>query len=160
AAQLTADRLAKFVARGGGLLVVFGERGAWPSGAADILPIVPGAPIDRTTGSVGRLGALEYSNPVFEPFRAPQSGDFSSARFYGYRSSNLVPGAQAVARFDDGAPALAERRIGSGRVMAWMSTLDLQWTDLPVKAVFLPFVHRITTTLAAYSERPLWLTVG
>ncbi len=160
-AQLTAERLKGFVTRGGGLLVVLGERAAWPAGGgSDILPATAGGPVDRTKGPAGRLGALEYGNPIFEPFRGPRSGDFSGARFYSYRSVTPAQGSQIVARFDDGAPALLERRIGTGRVLVWTSTLDLQWNDLPLKAVFLPFVHRLATTLASYSERPSWLTVG
>ncbi len=68
--------------------------------------------------------------------------------------------AQILARFDDGAPALVERRVGNGRVLVWTSSLDLQGNDLPLKSVFLPFVHRMVTTLASYTERPSWLTVG
>jgi hypothetical protein len=41
-----------------------------------------------------------------------------------------------------------------------MSTLDLGWNDLPVKPVFLPFVHTMTRYLADYSEAPTSLTVG
>ncbi len=162
-AQLTAERLAAFVARGGGLLVALGERATWSGGtggAGDLLPALPGQPVDRTKGPAGRLGALEYGNPIFEPFRAPRSGDFSGARFYTYRSVTPAAGAQVIARFDDGAPALVERRIGNGRVLLWTSTLDLQWNDLPLKSVFLPFVHRMATTLASYTEQRSWLTVG
>ena len=161
-AQLTADRLGAFVARGGGLLIALGNRATWPatSGASDILPAAPGQPMDRTSGQAARLGALEYGNPIFEPFRAPRSGDFSGARFYTYRAVTPAQGAQIIARFDDGAPALVERRVGNGRVLVWTSTLDLQGNDLPLKSVFLPFVHRMVTTLASYSERPSWLTVG
>ena len=65
-----------------------------------------------------------------------------------------VKDAQILARFDDGAPALVERRVGNGRVLMWTSSLDLQWTDLPLKSIFLPFVHRMATTLAAYRESP------
>jgi hypothetical protein len=163
--QLAAERLGAFVARGGGLLVATGERAAWPaSGAApavaDVLPATPGAAVDRTQGASARLGGLEYGNPIFEPFKAARSGDFSSARFYSYRSVTPVKGAQIVARFDDGAPALVERRVGNGRVLMWTSSLDLQWTDLPLKSVYLPFVHRMATTLAAYRDKPAWLTVG
>jgi hypothetical protein len=159
-AALTADRLSKFVARGGGLLLILGQHAAWPGGGPELLPAAPGAPVDRTKGPAGRLGALEYGHPIFEPFRGPRSGDFSGARFYSYRGVVPVAGAQTLARFDDGAPALLERRVGSGRVLLWTSTLDLEWNDLPLKAVFLPFVHRMATSLASYSERPAWLTVG
>ena len=158
--RLMADRLATFVERGGGLLVVAGPRASWPSGGTALLPAVPGAPVDRTGGQAARLGALEYGSSIFEPVRAPRSGDFSAARFYGYRSATPAPGAQIVARYDDGAPALVEKRIGGGRVLVWTSTFDMQWNDLALKPVFLPFVHRIATRLASYIERPAWVTVG
>ena len=162
-AQLTAERLGAFVARGGGLLIAFGPRATWPTvtgASGDILPALPGQPIDRTSGQSARLGALEYGSPIFEPFRAPRSGDFSGARFYSYRAVTPAKDAQILARFDDGAAALIERRVGNGRVLVWTSTLDLQGNDLPLKSVFLPFIHRMVTTLASYSERPSWLTVG
>lgn len=161
-AQLTAERLGGFVARGGGLLVALGSRATWPAltGVSDVLAAVPGQPVDRTSGQAARLGALEYGNRIFEPFRAPRSGDFAGARFYSYRAVTPAKDAQIIARFDDGAPALVERRVGNGRVLVWTSSLDLQGNDLPLKAVFLPFVHRMVTTLASYTERPSWLTVG
>jgi hypothetical protein len=161
-AQLTAERLGAFVARGGGLLIALGSRATWPAapGPTDILGATLGQPIDRTTGQAARLGALEYGDPIFEAFRAPRSGDFSGARFYSYRTVTPVKDGQVLARFDDGAPALVARRVGNGRVLLWTSSLDLQGNDLPLKAVFLPFVHRMVTTLASYTERPSWLTVG
>jgi hypothetical protein len=161
-AQLTAERLGAFVAHGGGLLVALGSRATWPTatGPADILAAAPGQPIDRTTGQAARLGALEYGDPIFEPFRAPRSGDFSGARFYSYRAVTPAKDAQILARYDDGAPALVGRRVGNGRVLVWTSSLDLAGNDLPLKSVFLPFVHRMVTTLASYTERPSWLTVG
>jgi hypothetical protein len=163
-AQNTADRLKAFVQRGGGLFVALGERASWPSStSADILPGVPGPPVDRTRGAAARLGALEYAHPLFEVFRGPRTGDFASARFYGYRSmttSAANAGVQTLARFDDGQPALLERRVGTGRVLVWTSTLDTGWTDLALKPVFVPFVHRIVRHLGAYREPKPWRTVG
>jgi hypothetical protein len=65
-----------------------------------------------------------------------------------------------LARFEDGAPALLERRVGAGRVLVWTSTLDARWSDMPLKPVYLPFIHRMATSLAAYAERPAWMSVG
>ena len=158
--SLTAERLTAFVTRGGGLLVALGERAAWPGNPGDLLAVVPGAPVDRARGTAARLGALDYGHAVFEPFRAPRSGDFSGARFYGYRAVTPASDARVLARFDDGAPALVERRVGAGRVLVWSSTFDLEWNDLALKPVFLPFVHRMALSLAAYAERPAWVTVG
>ncbi len=158
-AQSTAERIQRFVERGGGLFVALGDRGSWPEGA-DILPAALAAPVDRSSGAAARLGALEYGHPVFEVFRAPRTGDFSSARFYGYRGTTPAPGAQVVARFDDGAAALLERKVGNGRVLLWTSTLDLYWNDLAVKPVYLPFVHRVVRHLGGYREPEPWRTVG
>ena len=154
-----ARRLARFVDGGGGLLVALGPRATWPQDV-DLLPAALQARVDRTRGDAARIGALEYGHAVFEPFRAPRSGDFSAARIYGYRAVAPVPSAQVLARFDAGAPALLERRTGMGRVLLWTSTLDLAWSDLPLKPVFLPFVHRAARHLSAYTEPVPWLTVG
>ena len=158
-AQSSADRLHRFVEGGGGLFVALGQRGDWPS-PPDTMPGVVGTAVDRTTGSPARLGALEYGHPVFEIFRAPRTGDFSAARFYGYRAVTPSPGSQVLARFDDGGAALLERKVGAGRVLVWTSTLDLYWNDLAVKPVFLPFVHRAMRHLAGYREPEPWRTVG
>jgi hypothetical protein len=154
-----ADRLARFVREGGGLLIATGPQATWPARLADVVPAVPGDLVDRTGTTPSRLGALEYSHPVFELFRAPRSGDFSAARFYGYRATGQ-PAGQVLARFDDGVPALLERKTGAGRVLMWTSSLDLDWSDMPVKPVFLPFVHTLTKYLADYAEAPASLTVG
>jgi hypothetical protein len=154
-----ARRLMRFVEQGGGMFVATGPRARWPQ-EVDALPATIGPPVDRTRGDAARVGALEYGHPVFEPFRAPRSGDFSSIPVYGYRNLTAATGAQVLARFDAGAPAVLERRVGRGRVLEWASTLDVSWSDLPTKPVFLPFVHQAIRHLAGYTEPEPWLTVG
>lgn len=153
-------QLAAFAEAGGGLFAALGERAAWPSAVAAAVPALPGGTADRTRGTPGRIGSVEYGHPVFESFRAPRSGDFSTARFYTYRQVTADPAAQVLARYDDGAPALLERRVGNGRVMVWTSTLDVGWNDLALKPVFLPFIHRVGATLASFQQRPPYMTVG
>jgi Aerotolerance regulator N-terminal/von Willebrand factor type A domain len=152
-------RLGRFVENGGGLLIALGPRATWPSDV-DVLPAELLQPIDRTRGDAGRVGAIEYGHPVFEPFRAPRSGDYAAARFYGYRAVKPAPGAQILARFDGGTPALVERQVGNGRVLLWATTLDQSWSDFPIKPVYLPFVHQNIRYLAAYAPPAPWLTVG
>ena len=158
--EAVAARLKRFVEGGGGLLVVYGSQAAWPASATEYLPATPAGSVDRSRGGAGVLGGLEYGHAVFEPFRAPRSGDFSAARFYGYRSVTAAKDAQVLARFDDGAPALIAKTVGRGRVLGWTSTLDLFWTDLAIKPVYLPFVHQMARHLADYRERANWATVG
>jgi len=65
-----------------------------------------------------------------------------------------------LARYDDGHPALLERRSGSGRVLMWTSSIDTFWNDLAVRPVYLPLMHRMVRYLGDYSEPAPWRTVG
>src|SRR5262249_28798985 len=152
--------LKRFVERGGGLLVVAGDHTSWPSSEAALFPGNLGPAVNRRSGRSGSLGFLDYSHPVFEVFKAPRSGDFSAAHFFQYRTIQPAPTDRVIARFDDGAIAAVERKVGAGRVIVWTSTLDDTWTDIAVKPVFLPLVHQLTKYLARYEQQTSWYTVG
>ena len=151
--------LATFVEEGGGLFVVSGERSAWSAAAPDLLPGALGPPADRA-GRGGALGFVDYSHPVFEVFSAPRSGDVTTTRFFRYRPVEPAEDATVLARFDDGSPALVERRIGSGAVLLWASTIDTFWNDFAKKPVYLPWVHRVVEHLADYSPPTPWFSSG
>ena len=162
AARAAGGVLKRFVERGGGLLVAFGERSAWPASEADLLPGKLGA--DRRShraGAAATIGFRDYSHPVFEVFKAPRSGDFSAARVSATARSRPAPDDRVLARFDDGAVAAAERRVGTGRVIAWTTTLDDAWNDLRAEAG-VPAAGAPARPVpgAATSRPPPWRTVG
>ncbi|NNM07041.1 MAG: hypothetical protein HKO65_18250, partial [Gemmatimonadetes bacterium] len=158
----TAAALRSFVEEGGGLLVVTGERIRWPGELADLLPGGLTEPSDRSPSRVGRLGYLDYDHPVFEIFRGPRSGDFTGARFFRSRDvQGMGPeDGSVLARFDDGTVALAETRIGEGRVLLWTSTLDAFWNDLAQQPVFLPFIHQLVKYASGRNETVEAFTAG
>ncbi|HWV56501.1 MAG TPA: VWA domain-containing protein [Longimicrobiales bacterium] len=149
------NALREFVRGGGGLLTILGGR---VREASDLIPGTFGNAVDRGSGAV--LASVDYSHPVFELFAAPRSGDLAAARFFRYRPFTLAEGATAVARFDDGAVALAESRLGEGRIAVWTTTLDNVWNDLVLQPVFLPLAHRMIQHLAGFAEPAPWFTVG
>jgi hypothetical protein len=155
-----ASALKRFVERGGGLLVVAGDRTTWPPNETDLLPGRLGNAVDRTSGRSASLGFLDYSHPVFEIFKAPHSGDFSGAHVFRYRALEVAPTSRIVARYDDGAVAAAERKVGLGRVLVWTSTFDDASSDIAIKPVFLPLVHQIVRYLGSYEAATYWFTVG
>jgi hypothetical protein len=155
-----AAKLVTFVEGGGGLLIALGPRASWPEARAAWLPATLATTVDRTRGAAAKLSGMDYGHAVFEPFRGPRSGDFSSARFYSYRALTAAKDATVLARFDTGEPALVERVAGRGRAIVFASTLDLSWNDLPLKPVFLPFIHQLGRHLSGFKEQPAWLTVG
>ena len=55
---------------------------------------------------------------------------------------------------------MVERRVGSGRVIAFTSPLDDAWNDFPKAHLFLPLVHETVRYLAQYDEPEAWYTVG
>ncbi|MGE3885787.1 MAG: BatA and WFA domain-containing protein [Vicinamibacterales bacterium] len=158
-ADALAARLKTFVEGGGGLVLALGPRASWSSGASWLPAVVTGTE-DRTRGAAAKLSGFDYGHAVFEPFRAPRSGDFSTTRVYGYRVLTTTPGSVTLARFDGGTPALVEAVLGKGRVLAWATSLDLSWNDMALKPVYLPFVHQLVRQASGYREQPGWLTVG
>ncbi len=153
------DALKQFVEQGGGLFVVAGDHNPW-SGDSPLLPGKLGAPVDRSIGQGGTLGFLDYSHKVFEDFKDPRQGNFATARFLRYRSIQLAPTDRALARFDDGAVAMAERKVGAGRSIVFTSPLDDSWNDFPKRPMFLPLLHETLTYLAQYDAPAPWYTVG
>ncbi len=157
---LSAQTIEGFVKSGGGLLVVFGDRSAWPANDVTLLPGKVGQTIDRGTGRGGAIGFVDHSHPAFEVFKAPRSGDFSAANVFRYKAITPAPTDRVLARFDDGAAAIVERRIGAGRVIAVATSLDDTWNNMPRKPVYLPMVHQLVRYLARYEPPAPWRTVG
>ena len=147
---------------GTGVVLVPGANHAetWSAEWRALLPATIGAAVDRSTDAGGTLSSLDYAHPIFELFNAPRSGDFSTAKFYRYRTLTPVTGATVPARFDDGSPALVERAVGSGKLLIWASSLDPYWTNLPLQPVFLPFVHQLGKHAGRYADPRPWFTAG
>lgn len=164
------NAVAGFVRGGGGLLLSV-ERGmTQTAGLLREFGVTSEGQADRLSGSAGSLAWFDTGHPVFDVFATARSGDFSSASFFRYH--RLVPpeGAAAIARFDDGAPALLDLMpvagedgrspAASGRVLVLPTSFDTFWNTLPLQAVFLPFVHRSVEYLAGYSLPRSWYRVG
>ncbi|MEP7344749.1 MAG: BatA and WFA domain-containing protein [Gemmatimonadaceae bacterium] len=155
-----AGRLVDRVREGAGLIVATGDRmGVRARGVSETLlpaPIV--APVDREGERGGVLGYLDASHPALSLFGASRSGDLSAARFFRYRPVNASTG--VMARFDDGTGALAELRVGKGRVLQFGSSLDGYWNDLPRQPVFLPFLHQLSRYAADFRDRRDAYVVG
>lgn len=148
-------RLRARVESGGGLIFVAGDNslGEWDGVLPDL-----GRTVNRSAQGGTTLGYVDMGHPIFEPFSAPRSGDFTAARVFQYRP--LSDGARILARFGDGGAALTEQTVGKGRVLVWSTTLDSRWNDLALQPVFLPFVHQLVKYAAGYSPAEPWQTVG
>lgn len=153
------DRLAAFVERGGGVLVLPGRTLDAASYAKDLLPRLGlparlGTPPVEFPGSFARIDQIAEAHPIFALFGEHRGRLFRDTKFYRYFPVEAAAGARAVARFGGGAPALLEAgRAAGGRVLVATFPMDPEWTSLPRDPAFLPIVHEAVKYLAR-SESP------
>jgi hypothetical protein len=105
------------------------------------------------------VGFLDGDDPALAPLTEPASL-YQSVLIYKYFPMKVGPEAEArvLIRLDDGQPLLAERRVGTGSVLLLGSGLHVDWTNLPLKPLFLPLLARLTFHLAgAETERTMSL---
>ena len=155
-----ADSLQSFVESGGGLFVSMGdqvETDAYNKQLGDLLPKPlrrvkrlaekddPDAPVKVT-----HIGTSRDRHPVFRVFDLPGGASLQSASIYRYTLLQPSPPEQSTTllSYRNDAPALLERRVGKGRVFMLTTTLDREWTDLPLKTAFLPLIRRSVLYLA------------
>ena len=117
-----AESLLRHVEAGGTVLWVV--QSAEPSatfakllGAADVR-------IDEATvNNYTMLGQIAFNHPLFAAMAGPQFNDFTQIYFWKYRRlAGFDPaGVSIVARFENGDPAVLERRIGQGQLVVFTS---------------------------------------
>ena len=53
-----------------------------------------------------------------------------------------------MARLDDGEPLLVQRNVGKGLVLMLGTSVQVNWSNLPLRTIFLPLVTQLTFDLA------------
>lgn len=151
--------LRRFVENGGGLFLSVGsevEVDHYNLMLGDLLPRRLRAARDATYGG----GApVRFARPVLEhPVLAVFTGSALDGLVSGEvrRYLHVEPGddADVLLRYDDGAAALLQARRGRGRVLLLTTTIDRDWTDLPIRTAFLPLVQQSARYLASTIEGP------
>lgn len=174
------DALVAFVRSGGGLLFTWGpnmrdtvlakERLFDRAGLLPIVPIREEGTADWNDPKGARYRfVLGERHPVTAPFhdndvlrsllgeRVKVSRFMHSAAF-----KKADEAARVLMRFDDQdeSPALVERTVGAGKVIALMTSANRRWTNLPDEPVFLPLIHGIMNHLLVPAEDPSNLMIG
>lgn len=150
--ELSGERTEQLVAavrQGVGVVVALGNRVDQPTWNGRLAPVLPATL------------SLVVSPAVAEAF-AP--GAFAVPRVRVRRYFRLVPdaGARVLARSTAGAPLLVEGRVGRGRVVVFATTLDRDWTDLPISPHYLRFIRALVDRVStrARGRVPAPVTVG
>jgi hypothetical protein len=154
--EVHARAIEQFVYGGGGLLVAPGGLSRvenyndqlWRDGGG-ILPaeLEDATPADATepTSIVG----YDASSPVFPFLRErPDLMLFPTIGRY-FPTSPRSSEAKALAWYTTGAPFILESSGGRGRVLLMTTSLDADWSTLPLSSFYLPFVQSAVRYLAA-----------
>ncbi len=161
----TLQRLTYYVRAGGGLLIALGDNvkpRTFNRFFADLTPASLTEPafksVNRETSVI--LAEVDFQHSIFRLFADPGQSDPSSAQFYQYFKTEPLTPESALAFFDDGNPAILERKVGAGKVILFTSSLDAEWNNLPVKAIFLPLIYQTLDYVASERKGQKSLLVG
>lgn len=151
--------LTEWVRRGGGLVVAPGRRIGTTLQSSALMPASVNGMSDRLSDRGGSLGDVRLDHPLFSAFRDAPSA-LNGARFLRYPRLEPAAGADVVARFDDGLPAVVERREGAGRIVLVDAPLDTRSGDFPLQPAYLPFLQRLVLYTSGRDATTLWRTTG
>lgn len=97
---------------------------------------------------------FERAHPILLPFNDPATSSLARAKIDRYML--LDPSAQAqgevIIALEDGTPLLLSRTYGEGQVILWTTSLDRDWSDLPIRPDYVPLVQQILRHLTHISE--------
>jgi hypothetical protein len=71
-----------------------------------------------------------------------------------------TPHSKIVIALSNGDPFLIEERVGNGRILMMSVAANTEWSDLPLKGLFVPLVHRSVAYLAQEPTTDPSLVVG
>ncbi len=154
------EKLEGYVENGGSLLVLLGDKVnasfyneafAGPNRRhGGLLPgrlvAIEGEP--ATGKDIAYIGGADYDHPALAAFQDTRFASLvgPSVTFKALWRTD-VPAQAMLMKASNGAPLLCEKGFGKGRVMLFTSTCDRDWTNFPIRPVFLPWTHRLVAYL-------------
>lgn len=152
-----AYRLAEFVARGGGLLILAGEKSdpdfynSWTGSEGPVSPLI----FEKLTVLEDSVypASSTFDHPTLRLFKGDAGTDLEGAVVSAYMATKgVAAGGIPAAGFSDGSLFMASRNYGQGRVLAVTTGFDARLGNLPVRQSFVPLVHELVTWLGGGQE--------
>ena len=169
-----AGALTNFIREGGGLWLCLGDEvevdwynGILGSVENGLLPLplrnVGGSQTDDSLRT--RVVASHFEHPALSLFNDRRNGNLADADLWTWYRLDESDGNQArattvLARLETGEAFLAEKKLGKGVIVQLATSIDGDWTNMPVRSCYLPLVQQIATYLADQVTPPRNLPVG
>jgi hypothetical protein len=115
----------------------------------------------RTANDAWHIAMLDKKFPPFRTLQEPAEL-YQSVLVYRHISLEAPSngGARILARLDDDEPLLTLRNIEKGRVAFWGTGVHVQWTNFPLRKIFLPLIGGLTFHLAGIEQTQRQATAG
>ena len=154
--------LQEFLADGGSALIFLGELSEESGGSNWLGKIDLGAVIG-TKRLIGEnyltVDRIALKHPLFSEFPATSLRD-EMPKIFAYNRMESFRQTQIILSLSNGEPFMMEKNVGSGRVILFTAPPDLAWTDLPVRGIFVPLLHRILIYLTSEVSGKMEVAVG
>ncbi len=150
------------------------------------LPAEFGVPRGRIddNGKSARIVAQHFDHPALQFFNESANGDLSTAEIRQWYELKLPEDRSMIltslssqtddaadvsrvkhlpivmARLDNGDPLLVEKSYGDGVVVLLATSCDADWSDLPMRPLFVPFMQQVVTTMATQLTPPRNIRTG
>ncbi len=143
-------KLPSFFQSGGGVLVFTGDKFQPESYNQKLARDLPGLVGEKKLGPEAngeKIAKFDAAHPALQFLADPiLEESIKSARVWGY--FRMTAGKPPLISLANGDPLLLEQKIGAGRLAFVATAADRDWTDLPVKTAYLPFIQSLTQYLA------------
>ncbi|MBT8148162.1 MAG: VWA domain-containing protein [Gammaproteobacteria bacterium] len=150
--------LIQYTRDGGALLIAPGDR-VQPEQFNQQLGEISPARLQEASGDFLDdyyvIADYDRRHPILQPLDIDWTARFQ-------RHWQLIPSddADVLMRFDNTLPALVERQVGEGKIILFASTMDLEWNNLALQGMYLPFVHEILRHLVQPEASQRAYTIG
>ncbi|MBL4820999.1 MAG: BatA domain-containing protein [Gammaproteobacteria bacterium] len=153
-----AAALNEYVINGGSLLIAPGDRvdpQQFNQQLGDILPATLEGSTEPFLDDYQVIADYDRRHPILRPLTSQWTARFQ-------RHWRMIPAedADVLMQFDNTLPALVEREIGDGKVILFASTMDLEWNNLALQGMFLPFVHETLRHLVQQDTKQRAYDIG
>jgi hypothetical protein len=157
-----AEKLRRYVSEGGNLLWIAGDNVAADAynrmneQAANRLLPAPLMEIRSPKAENNRdswyISFLDRQFPALSRLTEPPSLYQSVLVYKHVRMAAEGGETRILAKLDDGEPLLAMRKVDEGNVLVLGTSVHVDWTNLPLRPIFLPLVARLTFELAGVEQ--------
>lgn len=100
---------------------------------------------EATVKDYALLAQIDFRHPLFAPFADPRFSDFAKIHWWKYRrlDTTALTGAQTLAQFDSGEPAIVQVPLGKGSVVIFTSSWRPVDSQLALSSKFVPLLQSL-----------------